>query len=202
MKHLLGSFALALGIASGPALAQSPSPADAPPAVAAPASAAPQAPGGIQSQNIFEVKPDASADPKYLEQTNGERAKVQPGNNAPMWRQVGQGVTGTSSLQLDGPATFWITGEIKAAGTILTDDAKPGNLMFRVIGSGDVTFSGNSALAADVYAPESDVTINGNPTFAGGIIGKSLNIVGNATLHYDRQLAKPTITWNTYAIVR
>ncbi len=54
--------------------------------------------GGIQSANIFEVKPDASADPNYASQTNAERAKVQPGNNAPMWRQVGSGVTGYSSL--------------------------------------------------------------------------------------------------------
>ncbi|OOG41090.1 formate dehydrogenase subunit gamma [Polaromonas sp. A23] len=68
----------------------------APPAAVAPAIAAPA--GGIQSANIFEVKPEASADPKYAEQTNGERAKVQPGNNAPMWRQVGTGVTGYSSL--------------------------------------------------------------------------------------------------------
>ena len=60
----------------------------------------PAAVGGIQSQNIFEVKPDASAVPGYANQTNGERAKVQPGNNAPMWRQVGQGVTGYSSLPL------------------------------------------------------------------------------------------------------
>ncbi|MEO8021891.1 formate dehydrogenase subunit gamma [Polaromonas sp.] len=74
--------------------------APAAPAVAAPApaAAAVPAPGGIQSQNIFEVKPDASADPNYAAQTNAERAKVQPGNNAPMWRQVGQGVTGYSSL--------------------------------------------------------------------------------------------------------
>ncbi len=64
------------------------------PAVALPPATAP----GIQSQNIFEVKPDASADPKYANQTNAERAKVQPGNNAPMWRQVGAGVTGYSSL--------------------------------------------------------------------------------------------------------
>jgi formate dehydrogenase iron-sulfur subunit len=56
--------------------------------VPAPPAAAP-APGGIQSQNIFEVKPDASADPNYAKQTNAERAKVQPGNNAPMWRDVG-----------------------------------------------------------------------------------------------------------------
>ena len=53
---------------------------------------------GVQSQNIFEVKPDASSEPGYATQTNGERAKVQPGNNAPMWRQVGSGAQGTSSL--------------------------------------------------------------------------------------------------------
>jgi formate dehydrogenase subunit gamma len=54
--------------------------------------------GGIQGQNIFEVKPDADADPNYARQTNAERARVQPGNNAPIWRQVGSGVTGYSSL--------------------------------------------------------------------------------------------------------
>jgi formate dehydrogenase subunit gamma len=52
----------------------------------------------IQSANIMDVQPDASTDPNYAKQTNGERTKVQPGNNAPVWRQVGSGVTGTSSL--------------------------------------------------------------------------------------------------------
>lgn len=66
--------------------------------VAGAQSAAPAADGGIKSQNIFEVRPDASLDPGYAEQTNGQRAKVQPGNNAPMWRQVSSGVTGFSSL--------------------------------------------------------------------------------------------------------
>lgn len=67
----------------------------APAPVVAPA-AAPV--GGIQSQNIFTVKPDASEEPGYANQTNAERRQVQPGNNAPMWRQVGAGVTGYSSL--------------------------------------------------------------------------------------------------------
>ena len=53
---------------------------------------------GIQSQNIFTVKPDASSEPGYDKQSNAERAKAQPGNNAPMWRAVGAGVTGISSL--------------------------------------------------------------------------------------------------------
>ena len=97
MQHILWTVALAAGLAWGTATAQAPAaPEPAAPAAAAPAAAT--APAGIQSQNIFEVKPDASADPRYAEQTNGERAKVQPGNNAPMWRQVGQGVTGYSSL--------------------------------------------------------------------------------------------------------
>ena len=52
----------------------------------------------VQSANIMDVKPDASQAPGYAEQTNGERAKVQPGNNAPMWRDVGKGVAGYSSL--------------------------------------------------------------------------------------------------------
>ena len=84
----------ALALGAGSAWAQT-----APDAAAnAPAPATVQAMPGIQSQNIMDVKPDASNDPGYAKQTNGERAKVQPGNNAPMWRQVGSGVAGYSSL--------------------------------------------------------------------------------------------------------
>lgn len=53
---------------------------------------------GIRSANIFEIAPGAASDPNYANQTNGERARVQPGNNAPMWRAVGAGATGYSSL--------------------------------------------------------------------------------------------------------
>lgn len=100
MQHArLAIFLIALGLA-GWTSAQAPA---SPPAAAGvvtqqPATPAPPAAGGIQSQNIFEVKPDASADPNYAKQNNGERAKVQPGNNAPMWRDVGAGITGYTSL--------------------------------------------------------------------------------------------------------
>ena len=59
---------------------------------------APAAALAVKSVNIQDVKPDASDAPGYAEQTNGERGKVQPGNNAPMWRGVGAGVEGYSSL--------------------------------------------------------------------------------------------------------
>ena len=83
MKHARKALFLVACMWAGSALAQSA------PAVVAPA---------VQSQNIMDVKPEASALPGYAEQTNGERSQVQPGNNAPMWRQVGAGVTGYNSL--------------------------------------------------------------------------------------------------------
>lgn len=79
---------LACALAWGSALAQGPASAPA---------AAPAAPA-VQSPSINDVKPDASSEPGYAKQSNAERAQVQPGNNAPMWRQVGSGVTGYSSL--------------------------------------------------------------------------------------------------------
>lgn len=88
------SAALLLVLVCGGAMAQSKPPSPNAPGVAA----VPSDAGAIKSQNILDVKPDASAEPGYATQTNGERAKVQPGNNAPMWRQVGSGVTGYSSL--------------------------------------------------------------------------------------------------------
>ena len=64
--------------------------------------AQPAAQGGIQGQNIFDVKPevkrDASSEADYMKQSNGQRNKVQPGNNAPMWRGVAAGMEGVSSL--------------------------------------------------------------------------------------------------------
>ncbi len=89
MNKALAVLTIAL-LAWGSAMAQG---ANAAPAVVAP----PVAPV-VQSPSINDVKPDASTESGYAKQTNAERAKVQPGNNAPMWRQVGSGVTGYSSL--------------------------------------------------------------------------------------------------------
>lgn len=111
--ELVAAAALTLG-AAGFALAQpttaAPGGGGASTTTPAPAKAAqddpvppgPGAGGGIQGQNIFDVKPevkrDASSEPGYMEQNNAQRNAVQPGNNAPMWRDVKSGVTGYTSL--------------------------------------------------------------------------------------------------------
>ena len=90
-------WALALTLAGGVGIAQAQA-AQVEPAAAGAAAAAAAAAPGVKSANIFEIAPDASTDPTYAAQTNAQRKQVQPGNNAPMWREVGKGVTGYSSL--------------------------------------------------------------------------------------------------------
>ena len=85
---------LGMGLAQAQSLRVDPAQDDLVP----PAAASSPSQGGIRSANIFEIAPDASTDPNYANQTNAERGQVQPGNNAPMWRDVREGVTGYTSL--------------------------------------------------------------------------------------------------------
>ena len=94
MRRFLVSIGLAL--AAWGVAAQTQAPSTAP--TAAPAAAPADNSLGVKSANIFQIAPGADADPKYKDQTNAERGQVQPGNNAPLWRAVGQGVTGYTSL--------------------------------------------------------------------------------------------------------
>jgi formate dehydrogenase subunit gamma len=105
--ELLGSVLLALaalGFGAGAAAqaAQSGQSQASQPAPAKSLDDPAPAPGGIQGQNIFDVKPevkrDASSEPGYMEQNNAQRNAVQPGNNAPTWRDVQRGMEGFSSL--------------------------------------------------------------------------------------------------------
>lgn len=105
--ELLGSALLALaalGFSAGAAAqaAQSGQSQSSQPAPAKSLDDPAPAPGGIQGQNIFDVKPevkrDASSEPGYMEQNNAQRNAVQPGNSAPMWRDVQRGMEGFSSL--------------------------------------------------------------------------------------------------------
>jgi formate dehydrogenase subunit gamma len=111
MRSIIATFAkygatlgLALAI-NGSALAQAAAPAAAPTASTTTApdlvAPAPASASGIQSANIMDIKPEASLEPGYAKQSNAERGKVQPGNNAPMWRQVGAGVEGFTSYPKD-----------------------------------------------------------------------------------------------------
>ncbi|MES2634173.1 MAG: formate dehydrogenase subunit gamma [Pseudomonadota bacterium] len=122
LRHLVLSCALGLSLS---AMAQT-KPVDDPAPPAAAGTAVPGATGGIQGQNIMdvkpEVKPDASSDPNYMKQSNGERNRVQPGNNAPMWRGVVSGAAGFTSIPKaqDPEAGVLIQGPVQYPGTRMT----------------------------------------------------------------------------------
>lgn len=96
-RAVLAAAVLGLGVSWVQAQTLKVDPADDP-APAQGQQAAPAAQGGIKSQNIFEIRPDADTAPNYAEQNNAQRGQVQPGNNAPMWRDVSKGVTGSTML--------------------------------------------------------------------------------------------------------
>ncbi len=96
-RAVLAAAVLGLGVSWAQAQALKVDPADDP-APAQGQQVAPAAQGGIKSQNIFEIRPDADTAPNYAEQNNAQRGQVQPGNNAPMWRDVSKGVTGSTML--------------------------------------------------------------------------------------------------------
>ena len=56
--------------------------------------------------------------------------------------------------------------------------------------AGDISIKGNGTLTAVVYAPNSDITINGNGDTYGAIIGNHITMTGNGAFHYDVSLAK------------
>jgi formate dehydrogenase subunit gamma len=102
---LIGSLACAFAFGQAAQQGQSVDPHPAPSASKVVPDDAVPGMGGIKGQNILEVKPevkpDASSDAKYMQQSNGERNRVQPGNNAPMYRDVQRGIEGFTNYPKD-----------------------------------------------------------------------------------------------------
>lgn len=57
-----------------------------------------------------------------------------------------------------------------------------------------IKIAGNGALSGVVYAPNADVTVNGNGAVMGSVVGNSIVLSGNAAFHYDESLGSPA--WN------
>jgi hypothetical protein len=50
---------------------------------------------------------------------------------------------------------------------------------------GSITFGSSGALYANVYAPQSDVTVSGSGSIYGSVLGKSVSMTGTADIYYD-----------------
>ncbi len=61
-------------------------------------------------------------------------------------------------------------------------------LQFIYGGTGEVRLTGNSGAAATFYAPNAQVQFSGMADLYGSILGKRINNIGSANIHYDRRL--------------
>lgn len=95
---------------------------------------------------------------------------------------------GNFTLNVTGPVTLYVDNSVSLAGNVSIAGNLPSNFKLRVMGSGSVSLSGNSALYADVYAPQSAISTSGNGAIYGALIGRSLSIAGNGTIHFDTSL--------------
>jgi hypothetical protein len=57
-------------------------------------------------------------------------------------------------------------------------------------GAGNVNFTGNSAAAITIYAPNATATLSGTADLYGSVLAKRLANTGNASIHYDRRLGR------------
>ncbi|MCM8756990.1 MAG: hypothetical protein NC823_00730, partial [Candidatus Omnitrophica bacterium] len=65
----------------------------------------------------------------------------------------------------------------------------PGNLRIYIASSTNLTLANNAvAFNGTIYAPSSSITLANNSQFYGGIVGKNLTVVNNASVHYDTAL--------------
>lgn len=69
----------------------------------------------------------------------------------------------------------------------------------KTTGTQNIAIAGNGVLSAVVYAPQGSVRINGNGDVCGSVVANNINVVGNASFHYDESLANMD-TGNPYGI--
>jgi hypothetical protein len=105
-------------------------------------------------------------------------------------------ITGIETLTLAAGATLKIytAGDIRIAGNgVLNNNDSPETLQIWGTSTSpaaqNIQIAGNGALKAVVYAPNGKVQINGDGDVMGAIVGKEIELTGNAAFHYDESLA-------------
>lgn len=107
-------------------------------------------------------------------------------------------LSGQGKLQVTGNVVIRLTGTLSASGgSIVNLTHSPSQLQIAssYAGKNGVTISGGPESYFTLYAPTTDVVINGSASFFGAALGKTLTLSGNPDAHYD--VALPNV-WAAY----
>jgi PilX N-terminal len=150
----------------------------------------------IGSQVTFEIAAHASptqvVNINSLDLTGGGQIGVKATNNnqAVIFNLAGKNPDGSNMatvMDFGGNSGGIFTNDTSACASCSQYDASM--MQFIYAGAGNVTFRGNSAAAATVYAPNANVTFDGTADLYGSVLGKTVTNGGNANIHYDRRLS-------------
>lgn len=99
-----------------------------------------------------------------------------------------------SMLTFSGPATIYCYGNFTMSGQTYTAANLPKNLTVVMcpgptgLPPGNVNIQAGAALYANIYAPQSNVTISGQGTIYGSVLGLTVNMNGGGRINYDLTL--------------
>ncbi len=101
-----------------------------------------------------------------------------------------------ATLNVSAPSTIYFSGTFTMSGNATTSANAPKNLTIIAAtisgsGPGNMNIGSGSALYATIMAPQSDITLSGNGSIYGSIVGKSINMTGNSSIYYD--LSDPNV---------
>jgi Flp pilus assembly protein TadG len=99
-------------------------------------------------------------------------------------------LVGGATLNIIGKTKIYLTGDLdRQGGAAVNNNTQiAGNLVINMTGPGTAKINSHNDFYGVIYAPNTDITLNGTADFFGAIVGKTLKITGNATGHYDESL--------------
>lgn len=91
----------------------------------------------------------------------------------------------------NGYLLIYVQGEYYGRGTFKVDPDSDANTIVFVGADGSFDLSGNTNFDGAVYAPDATVSISGNVTVNGWIIGSGVELDGNSKMQYDSTVSFP-----------
>jgi hypothetical protein len=106
-------------------------------------------------------------------------------------------ITGNAELIVARGAslTLYVSADVKLGGNGVTNtNVQPVSLQIYGTsgspGGQTLQIAGNGSLNGVVYAPNGDVSLNGNGDIMGSVVARSIRLTGNAAFHFDESLAE------------
>ncbi len=102
-------------------------------------------------------------------------------------------IGGSGELKIDttaGAVNLYVTGTVTVGGNspVYIVGGGPGKFNINVVGNGTVDIGGSGRLTGSIYAPGSNLKIDGNADLYGSFVGAGVTIAGSASVHFDQAL--------------